>query len=121
MFPLYISMMSLRTSYGGAGHSLFYYSIFSSDRRYRVTWSFSFSQDANDSVNTKSIFLHTSSLLISNILHVQKMGSNPGHIAETVPGRIVYHSRKIFLKVRNYAYSIIKEIRYKILFCCKRL
>ena len=36
-----------------------------------------------------------------------------------IAGRIVYHSRKLFLKVRNYAYSIFKEIRRKTwIFCC---
>jgi len=36
-----------------------------------------------------------------------------------IAGRVVYHSRKIFLKVRNYAYSIFKEIRHKTwIFCC---
>ena len=39
-----------------------------------------------------------------------------------IAARIVYHSRKIFLKVRSYAYSLFKEIRYKIwIFCCKPL
>ncbi len=35
-----------------------------------------------------------------------------------IAGRIVYHSREIFLKVRNYAYSIFKEIRHKIWIFC---
>ena len=36
-----------------------------------------------------------------------------------IAGRIVYHRRKVFLKVRNYAYSIFKEIRRKTwIFCC---
>ena len=39
-----------------------------------------------------------------------------------IAGRVVYHSRKIFLKVRNYAYSIFKEIRHKTwIFCCNSL
>ena len=35
-----------------------------------------------------------------------------------IAGRIVYHSRKVFLKVKNYAYSIFKEMRYKIFIFC---
>jgi len=35
-----------------------------------------------------------------------------------IAGRIVYHSRKVFLKVRNYAYSMFKEMRYKIFIFC---
>ncbi len=39
-----------------------------------------------------------------------------------IAGRVVYHSRQIFLKVRNYVYAIFEEIRYGIWqFCCGHL
>ena len=35
-----------------------------------------------------------------------------------IAGRVVYYSRKIFLKVSNYVYALFKELRYKIAMFC---
>ena len=35
-----------------------------------------------------------------------------------IAGKVVYHSKKFFLKVKNYIYSTFKEIRFKIYMFC---